>query len=225
MDDGEESVNLFPVGTLAIITGLVNRTVLNGRVGVIWGPLSDGRIPIAIAREAKILRIKPKMLREATYPNDPNKHIACSFWPWPGSGPISVSPIVGWPKLWTQEIPFLRSLGWSNPKIMSGIEAEGKPKPDWVVYYDEGDTISVKNVIAERIAGLLPEFELEKMNGGPIRGHCILVYSPMNTSPSPEDKRWTLDEMRQVLSFHMTELALEQYDDHDNQMHRAFGGL
>jgi len=47
----------------------------------------------------------------------------------------------------------------------------------------------------------------------------------MNTSPSPKDKRWTLDEMRQVLSFHMTELAWEQYVDHDDQMHRGFGGL
>ena len=98
-----------------------------------------------------------------------------------------------------------------------------KPKPDWVVYYDEGDTISIENVIAERIAGHLPEFEWGEMNGGPMRGLCILVYSPMNTSPSPQDKRWTLDEKH--FSFHMTELAREQYDDHDDHMHRVFGDL
>jgi hypothetical protein len=43
--------------------------------------------------------------------------------------------------------------------------------------------------------------------------------------PSAPEKKWSLNELREVVHFHRTDSAAEMYRAHDDPMHRIFGGM
>lgn len=148
------------------------------------------------------------------------------------------------------EIEFLKTLlGWKKPKILGGITRKGHAKPDFMLYFDAGDTISTPNLVANRIADLLPSFERFKIDeirqGHCIRGACVLIYSPMKSflsykhearptfsntkglklTTGEEDSQFSMKSMRQILMFHQTPDAADMYKRHDHPKHRLFGDL
>ena len=131
--------------------------------------------------------------------------------------------------MWAKERRFLKeNKGWKEPQILGGVTSQGKAKPDFMMYYDAGETTAPINCWAKRIASLLPNFELSKVesprNG--YRGTCILVHSPMlvdGEETSNTEAKFSLETLRDVIHFHSTPAAAEMYKLHDTPQHRMFG--
>lgn len=179
-----------------------------------------------------LLKLKPTNLQAPTFDYEAKVHQLAAFWPTAsavrGPSDIPLSAIDGWPTSLAAEEDHLKSAwGWGSPQFLGGIESRGKEKPDFMIAYDAEDTTSPRNLIATKVAQLLPEYERQKVElpRDGYRGACILVFSPMNTSSTPTNKRWSLNELRTVLHFHLCPDAAAQYNAHDNPMHRMFGGM
>jgi len=166
---------------------------------------------------------------------------------------VNVAPIAGWPEDFTQETSFMKKhLEWKDPQVLGGLESFGDAKPNYMMYYDAQDTDSFVNHFANKMAFQLPPYELMKVpkpeGSGDYRGACIIVYSPMmsisgsSNSPTAEIdlsdlSKWTsqasgakksLQDLRKVVEFHYKKgagAASNQYNKHDNIMHRMFGGV
>ena len=66
--------------------------------------------------------------------------------------------------MWAKKTRFLKeNKGWKEPQILGGVTSQGKAKPDFMMYYDAGETTAPINCWAKRIASLLPNFELSKV--------------------------------------------------------------
>ena len=60
--------------------------------------------------------------------------------------------------MWAKERRFLKeNKGWKEPQIVGGVTSQGKAKPDFMMYYDAGETTAPINCWAKRIASLLPK--------------------------------------------------------------------
>ena len=136
-------------------------------------------------------------------------------------------------------------LQWENVASLGGVTSRGASKPDFMLYWDGNDTVSPVNVVGETIKALLPKFQLSKeiKSESTIRGACVLVYSPTKTTFTsfgggggfPPDgtqvtsgnanRQFSLQQLLNVLKFHMTNDARRQYNAHDNPMHRMYGDM
>ena len=226
------------IGTVIRAIDLKSQKNLNGKMGVIQKEVNPetGRYPILLSQGSSLFCFKACNLEIVNLgkKNDV-KHEVMMFWPTADNyrvkkaEEIIVNPIENWPTQWTLEREFLKTkLGWTAPDILGGITSQGQAKPDFQMYYDAKDITSPKNVVAKCIASLLPEYEVQKVQAPQdgFRGACILVYSPMNCNgvfQTSEEKRWSLEQMQQVLFFQTTVEAKKMYKSHDNPMHRAFG--
>eukprot|EP01063_Lacrimia_lanifica_P017929 TRINITY_DN24908_c0_g1_i1.p1 TRINITY_DN24908_c0_g1~~TRINITY_DN24908_c0_g1_i1.p1 ORF type:complete len:444 (+),score=119.51 TRINITY_DN24908_c0_g1_i1:58-1389(+) len=214
-------------GSLVRIGGESSQPSLNGCTAQVVSLKDNGRVEVRQAHAARSYTLDAACV--AALPADAaRRHEHAEFWPLAQSGGVAVSPVSGeWPSDWSQEKAFLKRQGWKAPEILGGVTQKGYRKPDFMMYYDAKDTASPVNPFAEAIAALLPGYERGKVpapKGGKYRGSCILVFSPMNTSNTKHDTRFTLDELREVVQFHTTDGAKAMYTAHDNPMHRVFGG-
>ena len=138
-------------------------------------------------------------------------------------------------------------LGWDSVDALTGVEEGGMAKPTFLILFDAKDTTSHVNQAAENIRKLLPDYEKAKMpklrDDQKIRGICVLVYSPMKSTLSgggpgfeylsqqqptmavDKNRRFSHQQLRDILNFHGTKDAKLQYQAHDNPMHRVFGGM
>jgi hypothetical protein len=137
-----------------------------------------------------------------------------------------------------------KELGWKSVDTLSGIEEEGRGKPTFLLLFDGLDESSPKNHAAMKIARLLPPYERKKCSRyrGIIRGVVVLVYSPMKSTfftsglgldhlnnlqvvEANQNRRFTHKLLNDIIEFHKTDRADQQYEKHDNPMHRGFGGI
>lgn len=170
------------------------------------------------------------------------------FWPSPNTTariPIqcfSDCPSAESPK--AQDTYIQNKLGWQSVDTLSGIEEEGRDKPTFLLLFDGLDESSPKNHTAMKIAKLLPEYKVQSCSRykGTIRGVAILVYSPTESTFSSmgmgldhmngqqvieanRNRRFTPQLLYDIIQFHKTDRAERQYKNHDNPMHRVFGGF
>jgi hypothetical protein len=165
---------------------------------------------------------------------------------------IAVQGFDDWPDDWAKERKYLiNKWGWKDPQLLSGIENEGSAKADFQMYFDAADGTSTINEIANAISCNLPDYEHHKCSNiareiNKIRGVCILMYSPTAMTfgcsgfPGQEGQEYTesdpimsgnsdrifsLEQLRDVLHFQRTSHGRRQYQDHDNPMHRMYGGM
>ena len=125
-------------------------------------------------------------------------------------------------------------LKMKKPAILTGITSENSYKPDFVMVYDHADRTSAVNWFAQNLTVHLPHYELSKTPLPPsIRGPVVLSYRPTRleskvdgsiTYTNPKDKKWTINQLRNVVKFHTTEACADMYASHDNPIHRACGG-
>lgn len=234
------------VGSYVRIGGLKSAPRHNGAYGFVRSQKGD-RWAVVVAHNDDQLLVKPANLEVVAQDRGARSHLAVLFYPNTDStAPTRAtdvlvaageqSPLAGWPTTddWGDELRFLREkMGWKSPETMSGVEREGLAKPDLVIYFDGGSTSSYKNDHVHAIARHLPDFELQKVtfpNDG-VHGACVLVYSPtmsMTEHDAPQQAAsggaLSLDDAAAALFFHHGVAAARQYKDHDNPMHRIFGG-
>eukprot|EP00485_Elphidium_margaritaceum_P006112 CAMPEP_0202703138 /NCGR_PEP_ID=MMETSP1385-20130828/16019_1 /ASSEMBLY_ACC=CAM_ASM_000861 /TAXON_ID=933848 /ORGANISM="Elphidium margaritaceum" /LENGTH=260 /DNA_ID=CAMNT_0049360931 /DNA_START=32 /DNA_END=814 /DNA_ORIENTATION=- len=233
-------------GDIVTVSGLKSAIVLNGMFGVVKRSCSvnnRNRVEVLVAGYSQAVGIKPCNLT-IMKPSTVRRFQHAAFWS-KVDGKIPMCTFDDWPSNWSEseERRFLRkTLRWKDPQILGGIESEGVAKPNFMMYFDAGDDLSPINEAAASIENLLPGYELGKISGsriGPIRGICVLVYSPTMSSltssfgPAPtgviisdsRDRLFSLSELRDVLAFQDSPAARAQYKAHDNHMHRMFGGL
>ena len=214
-----------------------------------------GRYEIVLSGRLGTMAIKPENLTQANVivPSNPDfkyaahyQHIA--FWPRiDGTDTIPVHAFKDWPTSDSQveEEAFLkRRLGWDSPRIVGGVESRGTAKPDFMVYFDENDDVSPVNQAAWLTKKNLPAYEIQKLprrcQSMKPRGVCVLIYSPLTSmlfssnSPGemvssslsgPENRRFPLHHLLDVLLFQESPEGRRQYELHDNPMHRVFGGI
>lgn len=238
----------FEDGSVIRIQGLQDQSDLNGQFGVIKQYHADiKRYEVIMPRGRNTKAIKPRNLStknivlstDTTFEKDVSyNHVL--FWP-SINNLIPVQALPDWPQIKHEEDLFLvNHLKWKNPKVAGGITSEGNEKPDFVIHFDADDDESPLNDVAQAAIDLLPEYEIGKVpelrNGKKLRGACVLVYSPLisglihngmhcGTFRSGEkDLRFSHQQLLEVLKFHQTPDAREQYKRHDNAMHRMFGG-
>lgn len=237
----------FKIGSLIKLVGLEAMPELNGQLGVIKHYHNDkGRYEVIPSRGSETWAIKPCNLTQDGITTDKDasfreqKHQIMAFWPAVDGKEIPVQGFDDWPEDWIEEKAYLkRTLNMKKPTIVSGIENEGSAKPDFQMYFDGGDDESPENKVAQAFGKLLPGYEWAKVNpsfrGKPIRGVCILVYSPMKSTfyssglppmiSGDPNRQFSLEQLREVLKFHTTKRARAQYKAHDRPMHRMFGDL
>jgi len=135
-------------------------------------------------------------------------------------------------------------LGWESVDTLSGVEEERREKATFLLLFDGLDESSPKNHAAMKIAKLLPKYKVESCSRykGIIRGVAILVYSPTKSTFSGPglgmdymdgqqiieantNRRFTPQLLYDIIQFHNTDRAEQQYKNHDNPMHRVFGGF
>ena len=57
--------------------------------------------------------------------------------------------------MWAKKTRFLKeNKGWKEPQILGGVTSQGKAKPDFMMYYDAGETTAPINCWAKKIASL-----------------------------------------------------------------------
>lgn len=232
----------FNVGNLVKISGLKAKPELNGSLGVVVGTAPDSsdqtlvRNKVMLSKGNTTVSLKASNLAMAVFDETSPIHEVALFWPPTASDSseaVKVAPIVGWPICWTLEDKFMKEkLQWSNPQILGGVEGPGDVKPNYMMYYDAGDDQSFVNHFATKIAAQLPAYEhqkVEKPCTGEYRGACIIVYSPMNTSPDyGSEAKKSLRDLRRIVEWHCTEagnMTGMQYKAHDNPFHRVWGGV
>lgn len=237
--------SLYPPGSVVEITGLCGNVELNGMLGVVKRFVTDTeRFEVMLSGRRNTIAAKPAnlILQESS---QERRFQHAAFWPKLNRTIIPMCTFDDWPKgdNELQERRFLREkLKWTNPTVLSGIESKNVPKPNFVIYFDADDEVSPINDIAASMEQRLPDYELTKVEyvckGRPIRGVCVLVYSPMvstlysSTGPSSQvlpaqnaNRHFSLQELRDVLKFQESPEGIAQYKAHDNPMHRVFGGM
>lgn len=174
-------------------------------------------------------------------------HHSVFIWPSPKTttkNPIqcfSDFPSVDYPS--EQDVYIQNKLGWKSVDTLSGIEEEGRAKPTFLLLFDGMDESSPKNHTAMKIAHLLPRYKVQKCSRdkGIIRGVAVLVYSPMKSTfmsygmgmdhmnnqqvvEANQNRRFTHQLLYDIIRFHKTDRAENQYKSHDNP-NRVMGGF
>lgn len=227
------------VGDLVRIAGISSEKELNDQLALVLELVENtGRVAVRIQRGNRTLSLRPEKLTKLNFNSKERKYQHCAFWPClNNTGKPVVFPISSWPKDYKDEIPFLKSvMKWHNPQILGGVTSKGQAKPDFMMYYDAGDTESPLNLFAKRFALLLPDYELFKVEAPEdgYRGTCVLIFSPMtsiltkhniSTVSADESKQWSLEELKEVITFHMSNEAEKMYERHSHPAHRMYGDI
>ena len=217
------------------ISGVKNRPELNSQLAFVVNPTQvNDRVHVAVQKGEGLISLKRDKLTKYIFSHSDRIYQHCAFWPFSHEGKPVVFPIDSWPKWPREEIPYLKKiLNWGNPQIMGGITSKGQRKQDFMLYYDADDNHSPQNKFAETICAHMPQFEqckVVKPKKG-YRGICVMVYAPMKSArrngtlicwSSLDDKRWTLDELLEVITFHGTQEAKDMYLRHSHPTHRVF---
>ena len=249
-------------GDFVEFSALRRQTEVNGMIGIVeqWVE-SKQRYAVQPARGGKVLLAKVDNLVTSACGMDACDLDAIGFWPAMALGgeentrvtDIPLMTLEGWPPAiyrkdgWpaddhTFKRDYLRArFSWSEPKCLGGVTSRGQAKPDFVMYYDADDVISPVNIIAERIAALMPYWEHAKVPAPPsgYRGVCILEYAPTVRhmfgshggfprrpySTRSVRTRFTMSELRAVLLYQTTKEAQEMYARHMDPEHCVWGGL
>lgn len=213
------------------------------------------RYEIQPSRGSKSLAIKPVNLSDDEFfkPSDDKFKTDRGYdnvflWPSPNTTrriPIqcfSDCPSVDTPS--AQDRYIQKKLGWESVDTLSGVEEEGREKATFLLLFDGLDESSPKNHAAMKIAKLLPKYKVDtcKRYKGNIRGVAVLVYSPTKSTFSSmgmgmdhmngqqvmeanPNRKFTPQLLYDIIKFHGTDRAERQYKNHDNPMHRTFGGF
>ena len=64
---------------------------------------------------------------------------------------------------------------------LGGVTSQKKAKPDFMMYYDAGETSMPINCWVKNIAAVVPNFEKSKVEspGHGYKRTCVLIHSPM----------------------------------------------
>jgi len=66
--------------------------------------------------------------------------------------------------MWAKKRRFLKeNKGWKEPQILGGVTSQGKAKPDFMMYYDAGETTAPINCWAKKIASLRRRGKISQM--------------------------------------------------------------
>jgi hypothetical protein len=171
------------------------------------------------------------------------------IWPSPtaGGSKIPIQGFIDCPSaedMDEQDIYIKNALGWKSVDTLGGIEEEGREKATFLLLFDGLDETSPQNHVAMQIAELLPRYKKETCSRykGVIRGVAALVYSPTKTTFSSygmgldhmnnhvtmeanRNRLFTHQHLHDIIQFHLTDRARKQYSEHNNPMHRVFGGM
>ena len=94
------------------------------------------------------------------------------------------------PHDWINVASFLRNrLKWERPTILRGVISAESTKPNFILYFDSDDKESPANETAMLIRDLMPVHEVRQLPlcyHEPIRGVCVLVYTPSPPPPPPK---------------------------------------
>jgi len=253
--------NRLAIGEIVKLQNL-SRPDLNGRFGIVQSFVNDtGRYEVVSidGHGNRRLALKPENLTQQGIikPADPDfsserrfQHVV--FWPRPkgSTNAIPVQAFDDWPPShYDEEVFLMEKLHWKDPQVLGGVESRGVAKPDFMMYFDAGNTHAPINMAAKMILANLPDYELSKLglessHSTTPRGACVLVYSPMKMStpqsfgiPGQDDvptemmtagnpdRLFSLQQLLGTLSFQMSPEGRQQYEEHDDPMHRMFGGM
>jgi hypothetical protein len=224
MEDSEQDAagSTFRAGQVVVLTGLVSKPSLNGRRGLVRKVLlQNSELQIDLAQGGGraagphdgLLAVPAQNLGLAPTAGEWD---ALEVWPRPaaelvGPADIPITPIENWPADWTQENAFLRSSrGWKDPSVAVGFASAEAPKPDFMMYFDNGDTSGPVNGIGNLILAGVPSYKLAGVNYSNIRGRIVVVYSPttmggrasLQYSPHGlEGTKFSVERLQQILHF------------------------
>jgi hypothetical protein len=224
MEDSEQDAagSTFRAGQVVVLTGLVSKPSLNGRRGLVRKVLpQNSELQIDLAQGGGraagphdgLLAVPAQNLGLAPTAGEWD---ALEVWPRPaaelvGPADIPITPIENWPADWTQEDAFLRSSrGWKDPSVPVGFASAEAPKPDFMMYFDNGDTSGPVNGIGNLILAGVPSYKLAGVNYSNIRGRIVVVYSPttmggrasLQYSPHGlEGTKFSVERLQQILHF------------------------
>lgn len=247
----------YAPGDLVKISGIKMRPQLNGQIGVVKAFHEDqGRFEIVPTRGEGTLGLKPDNLSDTMFvkPNDEEfgtkrQFDNLVFWPSVKDGDKTVVPVHAFPDLpkigygdWKKQDDYIyKALKWRSVDHVGGIEEEGRAKATFLLLFDGTDDTSPINESAQAIVKLLPKYQVRKTvlgDGRPVRGACMLSYSPTKSTvsnggstnvnvkmESSPDRLFTHQQLSNILEFHTLKKAKAQYKAHDNPMHRVLGGL
>jgi hypothetical protein len=230
VDDHACPPDAIRLGGLVEIHDLRGKPELNGQLAVALVEVED-RLAVALARGSGV-RVKPINLRLPSFLRDggiqAHKVVAC----WPTENVLArpadvlVSPVPDWPSTeqWEDECTFLRDRwSWSEPRVLRGLMRRGHYEQEFVMLYDAQDFASPTNNVATRMSQLALHKEVVTGKKDAPHGVCMLMYAPqkayvtssnaLNVSADAlaKDRRWSLHEFREIIHFHTTAAAAEQY--------------
>jgi len=125
-------------------------------------------------------------------------------------------------------------LKWEFVDHVGGVEEQGRERATFLMLFDKNDRTSPINHAAQSILDLLPEHQTYKYEGLKLRGVCVLTYSPVKVTlgnitgfrsqqmaEANEDRKFTQQQLYNIVKFHSTKAARKQYRHHDDPIHRA----
>eukprot|EP00548_Thalassiothrix_antarctica_P009304 CAMPEP_0194155682 /NCGR_PEP_ID=MMETSP0152-20130528/65512_1 /TAXON_ID=1049557 /ORGANISM="Thalassiothrix antarctica, Strain L6-D1" /LENGTH=250 /DNA_ID=CAMNT_0038862763 /DNA_START=35 /DNA_END=787 /DNA_ORIENTATION=- len=141
---------------------------------------------------------------------------------------------------WEDQDNYIRNLlKWKSVDNIGGVEEHGRDKATFMLLFDGSDGTSPINHAAQSMMDSVPNY---KKSSHPkdlkLRGVCVLTYSPTKSTlmsssgfesqqmvESNPDRRFTHQQLYDIVKFHSSDAAKKQYKAHDNPLHRVFGGL
>lgn len=235
----------FRAGQVVVLTGLVSKSSLNGCRGIVRKFLPDKeRFQVDLvpgggsAAGPHMLAVRAQNLCVVPTAGEWD---ALEVWPRPAAelrtiADIPITPIETWPSDWTKESAFLRSTqGWKEPSMAIGFASAKAPKPDFMMYFDNGDKTGPLNDLGNMILAGVPSYKFSGAHYSNIRGRIVVVYSPtamngecsLEFSPHGLDgTKWSVERLQHILAFFTDkEAARAKMESMDSGMGRVFGGM
>jgi len=212
---------------------------------------SNSRYEICTGRGRKTVGVKASNLNQngLLRPEDPEFYQAREFdnlFIWPqaklGEDGERVLPVQGFSELpvisgtdCRAQDEYLRNLlKWESVDHVGGVEEPGRDLATFMSLFDKTDRKGSFYHVAQAILVLLPEYQKKNHKDLKLRGVCVLTYSPTKTTfvnssgfqsqPMMEanvDRKFTHQQLYNIVTFHSTEAARKQYRDHDDPLHRT----